>query len=214
MSVFESSNEGKVITNEAIVTSENEVLEKFNGTYGLVIGTGDIYVNKKGIVKSNTTNGRYITWNVGINNPTETTDYTPINEPIVFTDQITDNLTPITGLKIVVHYLDGSSVNQTIPLSECYNEATKTFNYTLTPGVSTIGGKTVLPECWYVFTYDTRIDNYSQTAFTNTAYLTIGNKTLTAPAKVNVSYNTSKAIQKSGSYSYITLEDLKWEELE
>ena len=201
MEVFKRSDGSYRITNEAVITSESEQLIEVNGRYDVGVGTGNISLTKKGVAKISTSEGQYITWNVTLNNPSSN-DYQQINEPITFTDQITEGLTPITGLKIVVHFLDGSSVNETIPLADCYDASTKTFNYTVVPGKTVIGGKTVLPECWYVFTYDTSIDSYSQTTYTNTANVKVGSKTFTAPASVKITYDSSKMLTKSGSYNY------------
>ena len=193
MEVFKRSDGSYRITNEAVIESEGEQLIKVEGGYNVGVGTGNVSLTKKGVVNINTSEGQYITWNVTLNNPSSN-DYQQINEPITFTDQITEGLTPTTGLKIVVHFLDGSSVNETIPLADCYDASTKTYNYTVVPGETTIGGKTVLPECWYVFTYNTSIDSYSQTTYNNTANVKVGNKTFTAPASVKITYDSSKML--------------------
>ena len=177
------------------------VIMKVNGRYDVGVGTGNVSLTKKGVAKISTSVGQYITWNVTLNSP-NSKDYQQINDPITFTDQITDGLTPTTGVKIVVHFLDGSSVNETIPLDDCYDASTRTFNYTVVPDETVIGGKTVLPECWFVFTYDTSIDSYSQTTYTNTANVKVGSKTFTAPASVKITYDSSKMLTKSGSYNY------------
>ena len=201
MEVFKRSDGSYRITNEAVIESEGEQLIKVEGGYNVGVGTGNVSLTKKGVVNINTSEGQYITWNVTLNNPSSN-DYQQINEPITFTDQITEGLTPTTGLKIVVHFLDGSSVNETIPLADCYDASTKTYNYTVVPGETTIGGKTVLPECWYVFTYNTSIDSYSKTTYNNTANVKVGSKTFTAPASVKITYDSNKMLTKSGSYNY------------
>ena len=199
--VFDTSDTNFNITNEAVVTSGDEFLEKFSGNYGGVHGASDIDLSKSGRIQISNDKGHYITWTVRMNNNTSS-NYQIFNEPIVFSDKLTEGLTPISPLRFTVYFTDGTNQRMDIPLTDCYDETTRKYNYTFTPGVTTINGRTIETTSWYVFEFDTLIDKYENAVIDNKVNVTVGTKEKEATGKVDNSISRDAAIRKVGGYNY------------